>query len=181
MTLTQSSGNALAIPAQAVAAIPPQAIAYVGGHLFSLLAAAWPASANHFNNNARSSVEIWCRCVQGFSMVQIESVINTMALDSGRQFAPRPAEVRDALLAAYPPPAAAPAATKVGPTISRRAVEMQAEATVYTRHKAALGCSAKASAAVTREEVEQEEARIRADLARLGVPVTDRFRSCMDD
>lgn len=178
MNLVPTNRSGSQLQAAATSRIPEQAIAWVGGHLFGLLAAAWPASANGFNNNVRHSVELWCRCVHGYSKDQILEVVNTLALDPGRQFAPRPAEVRDALAAAFPKPAPVP---KVGVSISRRAVEMQAEATVYTRHKAALGCPNKASAAVTREEVEQEEDRIRAELARQGVPVTDRFRSCMDD
>lgn len=182
MTLTRLSDNRQLTFAQVAAApIPPQAIAWVGGELFPRIAAYWPNSAGHFNAAIVTSVEIWCRAVLGFKSPQIVMAVDTLALDPARQFAPRPAEVRAQLLEMFPPPETTPEHRPPARNISIRAIEMQAEAIVFSAHKARLGSAAKASEAVTPEEVDAEHVRLVAFYRGQGVEITDRFRSRLDD
>lgn len=165
----------------ASADIPPAAIAWVGGELFPRLAAYWPNSAGHFNKAIVTSVEIWCRGILGFAANQVVMAVDTMALDPARQFAPRPAEVRAQLLEMFPAPVAEQPPRVDKRTISIRAIEMQAEATIYAAHRARLGCHEKASAAVTAEDVDAEHCRLVAYYRGQGIEITNQFKSILGD
>lgn len=178
--MNPSENRSLSLEQVAAAPIPPKMIVWVGGELFPRLAAYWPNSAGHFNAAIVSSVEIWCRALLGFKAPQIVMGVDTLALDPARQFAPRPAEVRAKLLEMFPPPApAAPAGRPVERTIAIRAIEMQAEATIFGKYKAQLGSAEKASAAVTDEEVAAERERLIGYYTEQGVKVTAKFKSIL--
>lgn len=83
-----------------------------------------------------------------------------LADDAGRQFAPRPAEVKATILQRNPVPKSAP----VGSQVSLRACEMQAEARVYVRDRE-----------VTDEAVQAELQPLLAQLRREGVTITGRM------
>lgn len=156
-------------------------VAWVGAELFGLMAAAWPVSASQLNNNARGAVDMWCAAIRGFTAKQVIEVVNVMAMDPDRQFAPRPAEVRAALLAAFPRPVEAPKETLAKRVISIAAIRMGAEATIYTRAVAKLMAEgvddyrAKASAMVTPEKVAAMVERSRAKLEADGVIITGKI------
>lgn len=79
--------------------------------------------------------------------------------DADRQFAPRPAEVRAAILRNNPVPRTAP----VGRQVSLRVCEMEAEVRVYLR-----------DLSVPAEEVAAELQRVLAEKFELGVTVTGK-------
>lgn len=153
-------------------------MAWVGAELFGLMAAAWPASASQLTTNTRGAVEMWATAIRGFAAGQVVGVIHALAMEPDRQFAPRPAEVRAALMAAYPAPVEAPQKAQANRVISIAALRMAAESTIYTRAVAALMAEgvedyrSKASAMVTPEKVAAMAARSRAKLEADGVIVT---------
>lgn len=153
-------------------------MAWVGAELFGLMDAAWPASASKLTTNARGAVEMWAAAIRGFAAEQVIEVVNVMAMEPDRQFAPRPAEVRAALVAAFPRPVEAPQKAQAKRVISIAAIRMGAEATLYTRAVAELMAEgvddykAKASATVTPDKVAAMVARARAKLEAEGVIVT---------
>lgn len=179
ISMNLSENRVLTLPQVAAATIPPKAIAWVGGELFPRLAAYWPNSAGHFNAAIVTSVEIWCRGVLGFKPAQIVMAVDTLALDAARQFAPRPAEVRAQLLEMFPPPAVTSEQPAREREISIRAIEVQAEATIFGKYRAQLKTTDKASEAVTVEEVTAERDRLLTYYAEQGVKVTAQFKSIL--
>lgn len=179
MNPSENRSLSLSLEQVAAAPIPPKMIVWVGGELFPRLAAYWPNSAGHFNAAIVSSVEIWCRALLGFKAPQIVMGVDTLALDPARQFAPRPAEVRAKLMEMFPPQAPAAADRPVERSIAIRAIEMQAEATIFGKYKAKMGSAEKASAAVTDEEVAAERERLIGYYTGQGVKVTAQFKSIL--
>lgn len=93
------------------------------------MAGLWPASSNQLDGNARGVALAWGSLLRGFNAQQIREAVLLLGEDADRQFAPRPAEVRAAILQRSP----ASRATPVGYQVSRRACEMEAEVRVLLR------------------------------------------------
>ncbi|MFM5226558.1 hypothetical protein ACET93_15450 [Aeromonas veronii] len=106
--------------------------AFMAEELLPMMAGLWPASANHLDANARGVALAWGGVLRGFTPAQIREVVLDMAADIDRQFAPRPAEVRAAILRNNPVPRTAPA----GRQVSLRVCEMEAEVRVFLRDRA---------------------------------------------
>lgn len=159
MTTTLPS-NVTALPAnQDAPAMSARMAAFIAEELLPLMAGSWPASANQLDANARGVALAWGGVLRGFTPAQIREVVQDMAADVERQFAPRPAEVRAAILQRAPVTQMVPA----GAEISIRACEMRAEVAVRQRDGAL-------SDAAMRVELE----RVLAGLRRQGVTITGR-------
>jgi hypothetical protein len=130
---------------------------FLADELLPLMAGCWPASANQLDGNARGVAMAWGVQLRGFTAQQIREAVLELADDAGRQFAPRPAEVKAAILQRNPVPGSAP----VGLRVSLRACEMQAQARVYVRD-----CQ------VTDEAVQAELQQLLAELHNQGVTIT---------
>lgn len=120
------------------------------------MAGLWPASANQLDSNARGVALAWGSLLRGFNAQQIREAVLQLGEDSDRQYAPRPAEVRAAILRNNPVSRAAP----VGRRVSLRVCEMEAEVRVYLRNRS-----------VSAEEVAAELQRVLAEKASQGVVV----------
>jgi hypothetical protein len=131
---------------------------FLAEELLPLMAGLWPASANQLDGNARGVALAWGSLLRGFNAQQIRETILQLGEDADRQYAPRPAEVRAAILQRNPVPRATPAA---GGQVSYRACEMEAEVRVYLRNRS-----------VPAEEVAAELQKVLAEKARQGVTVT---------
>ena len=129
---------------------------FLAEELLPLMAGLWPASANQLDSNARGVALAWGSMLRGFNAQQIREAVLQLGEDADRQFAPRPAEVRAAILRDNPVPRAAP----VGHQVSLRVCEMEAEVRVYLRDRS-----------VPAEEVEAELQRVLAEKAREGMTV----------
>ena len=132
---------------------------FLADELLPLMAGCWPASANQLDGNARGVAMAWGVQLRGFTAQQIREAVLELAEDAGRQFAPRPAEVKAAILQRNPVPDSAP----VGRQVSLRACEMQAQARVYMRDRQ-----------VTDGAVQAELQQLLAKLHNQGVTITGR-------
>lgn len=102
MTTTLPS-NVTALPAnQDAPAVSDRMAAFMADELLPLMAGSWPASANQLDANARGVAMAWGGVLRGFTPGQIREVVQNMAADADRQFAPRPAEVRAEILRRLP-------------------------------------------------------------------------------
>lgn len=147
-TALSASGGALQVSARMSV--------FLAEELLPLMAGLWPASANQLDSNARGVALAWGSMLKGFNAQQIREAVLQLGEDVERQFAPRPAEVRAAILRNNPVPRAAP----VGRQVSLRVCEMEAEVRVYLRDRC-----------VPAEEVAAELQRVLAEKARQGVNV----------
>ncbi|MCW0506899.1 hypothetical protein [Aeromonas piscicola] len=132
---------------------------FLAEELLPLMAGLWPASSNQLDGNARGVALAWGSLLRGFNAQQIREAVLQLGEDADRQYAPRPAEVRAAILRNNPVPRAAP----VGRQVSLRVCEMEAEARVYLRDRS-----------VSAEEVAAELQRVLAEKFELGVAVTGK-------
>ncbi|NLR37466.1 hypothetical protein HG695_21965 [Aeromonas hydrophila] len=129
---------------------------FLAEELLPLMAGLWPASANQLDSNARGVALAWGSMLRGFNAQQIREAVLQLGEDADRQFAPRPAVVRAAILRNNPVPRAAPVSRQV----SLRVCEMEAEVRVYLRDRC-----------VRAEEVVAELQRVLAEKAHQGVIV----------
>ncbi|WP_323950126.1 hypothetical protein [Aeromonas caviae] len=104
---------------------------FLAEELLPLMAGLWPASANQLDGNARGVALAWGSLLRGFNAQQIREAVLLLGEDADRQFAPRPAEVRAAILRNNPVPRAAPG----GRQVSIRACEMEAIVRVFQRDR----------------------------------------------
>jgi hypothetical protein len=161
MTTTLPS-NVTALPAnQDAPQISDRMAAFMAEELLPLMAGSWPASANQLDANAHGVALAWGRVLRGFTPAQIREVVQDMAADVERQFAPRPAEVRAEILRRLP--AAAPVASP-RLAISIRACEMEATVTVLQR-----------DGVVTDGAVQVELERIITERRQRGYTITGRI------
>ena len=162
MTITPSSDMAVrhqgGLPTEQRTADP--IALFLANELFPMMTAFWPASANLLDSNASNTAQAWALMLRGFPVGLVREAVVVLAEDASRQFAPRPAEVKAAILQRNPVPKCAPA----GRFISIRACEMQAEALVYVRDRE-----------VTDEAVQAELQPLLAQLHREGVTITGRM------
>lgn len=105
---------------------------FLAEELLPLMAGSWPASANQLDSNARGVALAWGSLLRGFNAQQIREAVLQLGEVADRQFAPRPAEVRAAILRRSPVSRVAPA----GYQVSMRACEMEAEVRVFLRGRA---------------------------------------------
>ncbi|WP_394295903.1 hypothetical protein [Aeromonas salmonicida] len=161
MTTTLPS-NVTALPAnQDAPQISDRMAVFMAEELLPLMAGSWPASANQLDANARGVALAWGGVLRGFTPAQIREVVQDMAADADRQFAPRPAEVRSEILRRLP--AAAPVeSTRLA--ISIRACEMEATVTVLQR-----------DGVVTSDAVQVELERIITERRQRGYTITGRI------
>ncbi|WP_249217691.1 hypothetical protein [Aeromonas salmonicida] len=161
MTTTLPS-NVTALPAnQDAPQISDRMAAFMAEELLPLMAGSWPASANQLDANARGVALAWGGVLRGFTPAQIREVVQDMAADADRQFAPRPAEVRSEILRRLS--AAAPVeSTRLA--ISIRACEMAATVIVLQR-----------DGDVTSDAVQAELDRILTDRRQRGYTITGRI------
>ncbi len=134
---------------------------FLAEELLPLMAGLWPASANQLDGNARGVAMAWGLQLSGLTADQITDAVMELASDTKRQFAPRPAEVKEAILAQVK--ASQPVAP-TGQTISIRACEMIAEVRVFKREHSASA-----------DLVAAELASLLAELRQRGVTVTGRM------
>lgn len=160
MTTALRSDEATALSALVdVLQVSARMSVFLAEELLPLMAGLWPASANQLDSNARGVALAWGSMLKGFNAQQIREAVLQLGEDVDRQFAPRPAEVRAAILRNNPVPRAAP----VGRLVSLRVCEMEAEVRVYLRNRS-----------VPAEEVAAELQRVLAEKAREGVSVTGK-------
>lgn len=153
--LRSDEATALSVPGDALKVSARMSV-FLAEELLPLMAGLWPASANQLDGNARGVALAWGSMLRGFNAQQIREAVLQLGEDAERQFAPRPAEVRGAILRNNPVPRAAP----VGRHVSLRVCEMEAEVRVYLRDRS-----------VPTEEVKAELQRVLAEKARQGVTV----------
>ena len=134
---------------------------FLAEELLPLMAGLWPASANQLDGNVRGVAMAWGLQLSGLTADQITDAVMELASDTKRQFAPRPAEVKEAILAQVK--ASQPVAP-TGQTISIRACEMIAEVRVFKREHSASA-----------DLVAAELANLLAELRQRGVTVTGRI------
>ena len=134
---------------------------FLAEELLPLMAGLWPASANQLDGNVRGVAMAWGLQLSGLTADQITDAVMELASDTKRQFAPRPAEVKEAILAQVK--ASQPVAP-TGQTISIRACEMIAEVRVLKRERSACA-----------DLVATELASLQAELRQRGVTVTGRI------
>ncbi|MNS04565.1 hypothetical protein D3C72_359290 [compost metagenome] len=108
---------------------------FLAEELLPLMAGLWPASANQLDCNARGVALAWGSMLRGFNAQQIREAVLQLGEDADRQFAPRPAEVRAAILQR----SAASRVSVAGYQVSMRACEMEAEARVFLRERLVSG------------------------------------------
>lgn len=162
MTTTLPS-NVTALPANHDApAMSARMAAFIAEELLPLMAGSWPASANQLDANARGVALAWGGVLRGFTPAQIREVVQDMAADVERQFAPRPAEVRAEILRRQPATAAPTRAPRL--EISIRACEMEATVIVLQR-----------DGDVTSEAVQVELDRILTERRQRGYTITGRI------
>lgn len=153
--LRSDDTTALSAPGDALQVSARMSV-FLAEELLPLMAGLWPASANQLDSNARGVALAWGSMLRGFNAQQIREAVLQLGEDVERQFAPRPAEVRAAILRNNPVPRAAP----VGRQVSLRVCEMEAEVRVYLRNRS-----------VPAEEVMAELRKVLAEKARQGVTV----------
>lgn len=142
--------------------VSPGMTMFLADELLPLMAGLWPASANQLDGNVRGVAMAWGLQLSGFTADQITDAVMALASDTGRQFAPRPAEVKAEITASM---AAAQPVVPTGQTISIRACEMEATVRVYLR----VG---KVDELVTDDAVAAELESILSDKRLSGVTVT---------
>ena len=135
---------------------------FLADELLPLMAGSWPASANQLDANARGVALAWGGVLRGFTPAQIREVVQDMAADVERQFAPRPAEVRAEILRRQPATAAPARAPRL--EMSIRACEMEATVIVLQR-----------DGDVTSEAVQVELDRILTERRQRGYTITGRI------
>ncbi|MBL0509873.1 hypothetical protein [Aeromonas caviae] len=155
--LRSDETTALSAPGDALQVSARMSV-FLAEELLPLMAGLWPASANQLDSNARGVALAWGSLLRGFNAQQIREAVLQLGEDAERQFAPRPAEVRAAILRNIPVPRAVP----VGRQVSLRVCEMEAEVRVYLRDRT-----------VPVEEVAAELQRVLAEKARFGVTVVE--------
>lgn len=153
--LRSDEATALSAPGDALQVSARMSV-FLAEELLPLMAGLWPASANQLDSNARGVALAWGSMLRGFNAQQIREAVLQLGEEVDRQYAPRPAEVRAAILRNNPVPRAAP----VGRQVSLRVCEMEAEVRVYLRDRS-----------VPAEEVAAELQRVLAEKARQGVSV----------
>lgn len=141
--------------------VSPGMTMFLADELLPLMAGLWPASANQLDGNVRGVAMAWGLQLSGFTADQITDAVMELASETNRQFAPRPAEVKAAIMASLA--AAQPVAT-TGQTISIRACEMIAEVRAL-----------KLDGVAPAELVAAELASLQASLRQRGVTVTGRI------
>ncbi|MGX5835095.1 hypothetical protein ACWIJ6_13305 [Aeromonas piscicola] len=156
--LRSSQTTALSAPGDALQVSASMSV-FLAEELLPLMAGIWPASANQLDSNARGVALAWGSLLRGFNAQQIREAVLQLGEDADRQYAPRPAEVRAAILRNNPVPRAAP----VGRQVSLRVCEMEAEVRVYLRDRSAPA-----------EEVVAELQKVLVEKARQGVTVAGR-------
>lgn len=133
MTTALRSNEATALSASGeVLQVSARMSVFLAEELLPLMAGLWPASANQLDSNARGVALAWGSMLRGFNAQQIREAVLQLGEDVDRQFAPRPAEVRAAILRRSPVSRVAPA----GYQVSMRACEMEAEVRVFLRGRA---------------------------------------------
>lgn len=162
--LRSDEATALSAPGDALQVSARMSV-FLAEELLPLMAGLWPASANQLDSNARGVALAWGSMLKGFNAQQIREAVLQLGEDAERQFAPRPAEVRAAILRNNPVPRAAP----VGRQVSMRACEMEAEVRVFQRDRCASA-----------EEIDAELQRVLAEKARQGINVTDNGAQKLD-
>ncbi|MEZ6952597.1 MULTISPECIES: hypothetical protein [unclassified Aeromonas] len=133
---------------------------FLAEELLPLMAGLWPASANQLDSNARGVALAWGSMLRGFNAQQIREAVLQLGEDADRQFAPRPAEVRAAILQRSPAYRAAPVD---GCQVSMRACEMEAEVRVFLRERA-----------VPTDTVAKELQQVLVEKVRQGVTVMEK-------
>jgi hypothetical protein len=162
MTTTPLS-NVTALPSnQEAPAMSARMAAFIAEELLPLMAGCWPASANQLDANARGVALAWGGVLRGFTPGQIREVVQDMASDAERQFAPRPAEVRAEILRRLPATTTATRASRL--EVSIRACEMRAAVVVLQR-----------DGIVTGDAVRVELERVVSEARRCGVTITGRI------
>ncbi len=157
MTTALRSDEATALSAPGdVLQVSARMSVFLAEELLPLMAGLWPASANQLDSNARGVALAWGSMLRGFNAQQIREAVLQLGEDADRQFAPRPSEVRVAILRNNPVPRAEPG----GRQVSLRVCEMEAEVRVYLRDRS-----------VPAEAVAAELQRVLAEKARQGVVV----------
>ncbi|MGE6123889.1 hypothetical protein ACLH0G_04145 [Aeromonas rivipollensis] len=153
--LRSNETTALSAPGDVVQVSARMSV-FLAEELLPLMVGLWPASANQLDGNARGVALAWGSMLRGFNAQQIREAVLQLGEDADRQFAPRPAEVRAAILQR----SAASRASVAGYQVSMRACEMEAEVRVYLRDRS-----------VPAEAVAAELQRVLAEKARPGVVV----------
>lgn len=153
--LRSDETTALSAPGDALQVSARMSV-FLAEELLPLMAGLWPASANQLDSNARGVALAWGSMLRGFNAQQIREAVLQLGEEVDRQYAPRPAEVRAAILRNNPVPRAAP----VGRQVSLRVCEMEAEVRVYLRDRS-----------VPAEAVAAELQKVLAEKARQGVSV----------
>lgn len=162
MTTTLPS-NVTALPAmQEQPLVSDRMAAFMAEELLPMMAGSWPVSANQLDANARGVALAWGGVLRGFTPAQIREVVQDMAADVERQFAPRPAEVRAEILRRQPATAAPAMEPRL--VISIRACEMEATVIVLQR-----------DGDVTSDAVQVELDRILTDRRQRGFTITGRI------
>ncbi len=139
---------------------------FLAEELLPLMAGLWPASSNQLDGNARGVALAWGSLLRGFNAQQIREAVLQLGEDADRQYAPRPAEVRAAILQRSPAFRSAPA----GGQVSMRACEMEAEVRVFLRDRAVpANLVTRELEQVVAEKVRQGVAVIGGDMRARGV------------
>ncbi|WP_323948830.1 hypothetical protein [Aeromonas caviae] len=126
--LRSNETTALSAPGDVVQVSARMSV-FLAEELLPLMAGLWPASANQLDSNARGVALAWGSLLRGFNAQQIREAVLQLGEDADRQFAPRPAEVRAAILQRSP----ASRSTMTGCQVSIRACEMEAVVRVFLR------------------------------------------------
>lgn len=150
-TALSASGDALQVSARMSV--------FLAEELLPLMAGLWPASSNQLDSNARGVALAWGSMLRGFNAQQIREAVLQLGEDADRQFAPRPAEVRAAILRNNPVPPMEP----VVRLVSIRACEMEAEVRVFLRGQCISGV-----------ELAAELQQVLAEKVRKGINVVGR-------
>ncbi|HGY1013639.1 TPA: hypothetical protein ACNUUK_001919 [Aeromonas salmonicida subsp. smithia] len=132
---------------------------FLAEELLPLMAGLWPASSNQLDSNARGVALAWGSLLKGFNAQQIREAVLQLGEDADRQYAPRPAEVRAAILRNNPVPRSVP----MGRRVSLRVCEMEAEVRVYLWDRS-----------VPAEEVTAELQKVLAEKACQGIEVVGK-------
>ncbi|WP_156120225.1 hypothetical protein [Aeromonas finlandensis] len=156
--LRSNQTSALSVPEDALQ-ISARMSVFLAEELLPLMAGLWPASSNLLDGNARGVALAWGSLLRGFNAQQIREAVLLLGENADRQFVPRPAEVRAAILRNNPVPLTAP----VGRQVSLRVCEMEAEVRVYLRDRSVLA-----------EEVAAELQKVLAEKALQGLAVIGR-------
>ncbi len=128
--LRSNQATALSAPGDALQVSARMSV-FLAEELLPLMAGLWPASSNQLDGNARGVALAWGSLLRGFNAQQIREAVLQLGEDADRQFAPRPAEVRAAILQRSPAFRYAPA----GCQVSMRACEMEAVVRVFLRDR----------------------------------------------